>query len=329
MVNQWILDQAVLFKKTYFPTQAITTTSDTSSSKTDKKAETSSTGLDVLEKLKKSVFNLDSNSFKSLKKINSILHATDISSFEMIHSGLIEKLLTFLSLQDSSAVSTFAQPLNSTTKIKGSYILDFNRLLNNEHKVLKIKQFLNVFLNLPLMNYESEQKKTDSTPTSTTHFSLLLSKLHNCINQQEQYAVRVHDVPSSIGYGKTAIKFFNTHQLKCLLQRHPSLDSPKTVTSATSSSNLRQWKGGNVKVDPLAVVGTIEKYLIMRGIHKPPTLALPANKSINLTSSKPFSLPSSSYHNFLLQKSKHTTSHTAPTSSTSSKVKSPSGLFIF
>jgi hypothetical protein len=100
-------------------------------------------------------------------------------------------------------------------------------------------------------------------------FLILINKLHNCVNQLEQFAVRVHDVPNSVGCGKNAIKFFNTHQLKCLLQRHPSVPS----SSSSSSSGLRQWKGGHVKVDPLALVGTIEKYLLMRGIHKPPTSA--------------------------------------------------------
>lgn len=98
----------------------------------------------------------------------------------------------------------------------------------------------------------------------------------------EQFAVKVHDIPSSIGYGKTAIKFFTTHQIKCSLQRHPSISSTGNI-----SSPLRQWKGGYVKVDPLAVVGTIEKYLLMRGIHKPQN----TNTNSNMLSS---SLPQSS-----------------------------------
>ncbi len=98
---------------------------------------------------------------------------------------------------------------------------------------------------------------------------MLLIKLHNCLNQQEQFAVRVHDVPTSASAAtnsgsKNAIKFFNTHQLKCLLRRH---NSCSTNTGATTSNTtvINQWKGGPVKVDPLASVSTIEKYLICRG----------------------------------------------------------------
>ena len=40
---------------------------------------------------------------------------------------------------------------------------------------------------------------------------------------------------------------------QCQLQRHPSCTS------------LKQWKGGPVKIDPLALVQAIERYLVMRG----------------------------------------------------------------
>ena len=241
-------------------------------------------GLDVLDKLKSSVAELNMDASPSdverpLKKINAILHETDISSFEMIHSGLIEKLLTFLSAFDQekkctprkSGPSFSGTPL-SAAKVNTAYLADLNRVMSNEFKVLKVKQFLNVFINLPLTYYVGENVPDDKSKADVAHFSILVSKLQNCVNQLEQYAVRVHDVPNSIGYGKTAIKFFNTHQIKCLLQRHPSAEAPTSAKSSssitTTSSGLRQWKGGNVKVDPLAVVGTIEKYLLMRGIHK-------------------------------------------------------------
>lgn len=37
------------------------------------------------------------------------------------------------------------------------------------------------------------------------------------------------------------------------MQRHPAC------------TNLRQWKGGTVKIDPLALVQAIERYLVVRG----------------------------------------------------------------
>lgn len=63
--------------------------------------------------------------------------------------------------------------------------------------------------------------------------------------------MKVHDFFGSSN--TSALKFFNTHQLKCNLQRHPDC------------TNLRQWKGGTVKIDPLALVQAIERYLVVRG----------------------------------------------------------------
>lgn len=59
----------------------------------------------------------------------------------------------------------------------------------------------------------------------------------------------------SLNRGSQALKFFNTHQLKCQLQRHPDC------------ANVKQWKGGPVKIDPLALVQAIERYLVVRGIY--------------------------------------------------------------
>lgn len=38
-----------------------------------------------------------------------------------------------------------------------------------------------------------------------------------------------------------------------MLQRHPDCN------------NLKQWKSGTVKIDPLALVQAIERYLVVRG----------------------------------------------------------------
>lgn len=86
-------------------------------------------------------------------------------------------------------------------------------------------------------------------------FSAFVAKLNGCVTQLEQFPVKVHDFPAGTGgrSNQSALKFFNTHQLKCNLQRHPDC------------TNLRQWRGGTVKIDPLAMVQAIERYLVARG----------------------------------------------------------------
>lgn len=55
--------------------------------------------------------------------------------------------------------------------------------------------------------------------------SALVAKLSGCISQLEQFPVKVHDLPAGTGTGRgggtSALKFFNTHQLKvCLYCLH-------------------------------------------------------------------------------------------------------------
>jgi len=49
--------------------------------------------------------------------------------------------------------------------------------------------------------------------------------------------------------------------VQCELRRHPSC------------SSVRQWKGGLVRIDPLALVQTVERFLLMRGYGR----SLPVN----------------------------------------------------
>jgi hypothetical protein len=48
--------------------------------------------------------------------------------------------------------------------------------------------------------------------------SALVAKLSGCVSQLEQFPVKVHDLPAGTGTGRaggtSALKFFNTHQLK-------------------------------------------------------------------------------------------------------------------
>ena len=52
---------------------------------------------------------------------------------------------------------------------------------------------------------------------------------------------------SGVKSAGSTLRFFKTHHLKCSLQRHPDCTS------------LKSWKGGLVKIDPLALVQAIGK----------------------------------------------------------------------
>ncbi|KAK7602929.1 hypothetical protein V9T40_006903 [Parthenolecanium corni] len=152
--------------------------------------------------------------------LKDIVLSSDISSFEVNHSGMVDALLMYLTRTDDQFAS-----------------VDRNQRLRN---------FIHVFAKCPV-NYDVPTDERD-----VIAFSALVNKLNCCISQLEQFPVKVHDLPAGAG-STTALKFFNTHQLKCHLQRHPEC------------SNLKQWKGGTVKIDPLAMVQAIERYLVVRG----------------------------------------------------------------
>ncbi|XP_075236613.1 E3 ubiquitin-protein ligase ctrip isoform X2 [Lycorma delicatula] len=154
----------------------------------------------------------------ALCELRDIVMQSDISPFEVNHSGLIRSLLHFLTRTSAA----------------------------NDCRDQRLRIFLHVFSNCPL-DGDSETCDIDSSSLSA-----LVSKLSGCVSQLEQFPVKVHDLPAGTG-STTALKFFNTHQLKCHLQRHPDCTS------------LKQWKGGTVKIDPLALVQAIERYLVVRG----------------------------------------------------------------
>uniref|UniRef100_T1IVF8 E3 ubiquitin-protein ligase n=1 Tax=Strigamia maritima TaxID=126957 RepID=T1IVF8_STRMM len=211
-VKTWIRDQASKFAEQYFSVE---------------NNGASHPALNVLNKLTTAIDQLENEvdcGLVALQEIRSVVIASDISPFEVIHSGLVSKLLKYL-----------------TTASSGDKEMRNNRL----------RMFLHVFLACPLEKCSGDKLVC---PESAS-LSALVSKLNGCVNQLEQFPVKVHDLHggNSSRSGTSALKFFNTHQLKCNLQRHPDC------------SNLRQWKGGPVKIDPLALVQAIERYLVIRG----------------------------------------------------------------
>ncbi|XP_026681734.1 E3 ubiquitin-protein ligase TRIP12-like [Diaphorina citri] len=213
---------------------------------------------DIIQDFK--LFHND-ESLTALTDLRDIVMTSDISPFEVNHSGLVRSLLGYLTRVTSSSSAT-----------DGS-----------EERQCRLRKFLHVFAKCPLeSNVIVEHKDCSAEPLAA-----LIAKLNGCVSQLEQLPVKVHDLPAGTG-STTALKFFNTHQLKCHLQRHPSCTSLKQWKGGTvkidplarmcnthqlkchlqrhpSCTSLKQWKGGTVKIDPLALVQAIERYLVVRG----------------------------------------------------------------
>ncbi|XP_049317416.1 E3 ubiquitin-protein ligase TRIP12 isoform X2 [Bactrocera dorsalis] len=222
--RQWVREQAITFVKRYAEQENAKAEGVAGGSGSS--ANAISGGTNVLQRLSAIIFKLN-GSFQdcldALLELKTILLESDISPFEVNHSGLIKAMLNFMTSEDGIVARD-------------------NRL----------RSFMHVFAGLPL----EPLKKVGHLPNiDAVAFNAFVAKLNGCVTQLEQFPVKVHDFPSGPGgrSNTSALKFFNTHQLKCNLQRHPEC------------TNLRQWKGGTVKIDPLAMVQAIERYLVVRG----------------------------------------------------------------
>ncbi|KAG7173482.1 E3 ubiquitin-protein ligase TRIP12-like [Homarus americanus] len=172
---------------------------------------------------------------EALREISRIVSESDISPFEVIHSGLVRSLLTYLTATENStltlsfthdgAILTSMGGLGSSSE-NGSLTAPVNISTPRE---TRLRNFLHVFLGCTL-------NPLSLGTVDTSHialFSALVTKLNGCVNQLEQFPVKVHDLPgtalSGLGRGgsTSAIKFFNTHQLKAAVSVNQSSSSHK------------------------------------------------------------------------------------------------------
>ncbi|EDW85023.2 uncharacterized protein Dwil_GK14424 [Drosophila willistoni] len=241
--RQWVREQAVDFVKRYTEqetrrSKGSLNASDSSSSCNAASSSAASDGngshhfssagsTNVLERLSSILLKLNGSyhdCLDALLELKTILLESDISPFEVNHSGLIKAMLNYMT-SETGLVERDA----------------------------RLRSFMHVFAGLPL---EPLLQNVGQLPSiEPIAFAAFVAKLNGCVTQLEQFPVKVHDFPAGPGgrSNQSALRFFNTHQLKCNLQRHPQC------------SNLRQWKGGTVKIDPLAMVQAIERYLVVRG----------------------------------------------------------------
>ncbi|XP_021170448.2 E3 ubiquitin-protein ligase TRIP12 isoform X8 [Fundulus heteroclitus] len=213
-IKAWIKEQASKFVERYFNSENV---------------DGSNPALNVLQRLCTATEQLNlqvDGGLECLLEISNIVSESDVSSFEIQHSGLVKQLLLYLT--------------SNTDR----------DLLSRD---VRLRRFLNVFAGCPVPGVDPVGRLD---PANNSAYLGLVHKMNSCLSQMEQFPVKVHDFPSGNGNGSRgsqALKFFNTHQLKCQLQRHPDC------------TNVKQWKGGPVKIDPLALVQAIERYLVVRG----------------------------------------------------------------
>ncbi|XP_055334897.1 E3 ubiquitin-protein ligase TRIP12-like [Paramacrobiotus metropolitanus] len=197
----------------------------------------------------------------ALKEIKQVILDGNASPFEVIHSNVIGTLLRYLTqaewLDDNFDANLVVKRAKRKAKFEST----------GTPRRRRLARFLHVFFDGPseedaessFVNVFDVADCIDSVPA----FSALVSKLSACVNQLEQFPVRVMDltVPGVLGLGAAGgrhpiMRMFAHSQLKCTLSRHPDV------------TTIREWKGGMVRVEPLAPIHTIERYLVARGCGK-------------------------------------------------------------
>lgn len=145
--------------------------------------------------------------------LKEIVLSSDISSFEVNHSGMVDALLMYLTrLDDQFAEVDRNQRLRNFIRVFANCPVRWREIIELNYRWLNGEE-LNVPFLLLQVNFEVPVNDRD-----VTAFSALVNKLNCCISQLEQFPVKVHDLPAGAG-STTALKFFNTHQLKV---RHSS-----------------------------------------------------------------------------------------------------------
>ncbi|XP_072935782.1 E3 ubiquitin-protein ligase TRIP12 isoform X2 [Epargyreus clarus] len=179
---------------------------------------------------------------------DTLLHH-DVSPFEVNHSGVLGALLQFLTGADEAESAEGAEREPDSESASAESVAACEE---------RLRLFLHVFADMPLVADDKDWlEKAQSVgawcAAGGGALAALVGKVNACVSHLEQFPVRVHDLPARPATATSALKFFNTHQLMCDLKRHPSC------------TNLKQWKGGVVRIDPLALVQAIERYLAQRG----------------------------------------------------------------
>uniref|UniRef100_A0A1I7SMU8 E3 ubiquitin-protein ligase n=1 Tax=Bursaphelenchus xylophilus TaxID=6326 RepID=A0A1I7SMU8_BURXY len=204
--------------------------------------------VDLLREISERLNSTKNCGIEPLRDLANIIVKRDMSAFHINHSGIIPALTAYLC---------------ETTK-------------REPDRLSRLRRFASVFMLLSPDNLRPVGDD-DHFPA----FNRLVSKVVLAIERVEQFNVRVTNLSGNVSHlsnssytssnssnvlsgigssaylrGAQALRFFQSHQIRCNLRRHPSC------------KHLREWRRGrgSIKVDPFTSISAIERYLVDRGI---------------------------------------------------------------
>uniref|UniRef100_A0A8C9EZ69 E3 ubiquitin-protein ligase n=1 Tax=Pavo cristatus TaxID=9049 RepID=A0A8C9EZ69_PAVCR len=218
-IKGWIKEQAHKFVDRYFSSENM---------------DGSNPALNVLQRLCTATEQLNlqvDGGTECLVEIRSIVSESDVSSFEIQHSGFVKQLLLYLtSKSEKDAVS----------------------------RDIRLKRFLHVFFSSPL---PGEEPLGRLEPLENAPLLALVHKMNNCLSQMEQFPVKVHDFPSGNGTGSRykPVREDEDGNKDCVGGKRGRAQTAPTKTSPRNSKKHDElWHDG---VCP-SVLNPLEVYLI-------------------------------------------------------------------
>ncbi|VDN27179.1 unnamed protein product [Gongylonema pulchrum] len=206
-VRQWIRKEAEFLINTYFPMSAAGADGATSSL------------LARMTTIAAALVSDKDVGSAPLTEFKTILLENDVSAFEMNHSGVLTSLCTYL-----TSTSSLHQP----------------------PRKLRLKRFAAVFMSL----HPDNLRPADESECWAA-FETLVTKLLASVAQHEHFQVKVTDMGgiltgSTAGSlrGAQALRFFQTHQIRCNLRRHPSC------------RDLKEWRHGHGSIKEGSLSGS-------------------------------------------------------------------------
>ena len=154
----------------------------------------------------------------ALRSLRTVVVDSDVSSFEINHSGLIGELLSFLVDVDGYTVSRDARLRSFIHVFADSPVRSLKAFHRKGVLIEDVTATLVFVLQLDRLSGEELNSYMGSHGIGGSALSALVSKLNSCFSQLEQFQVKVHELPTTSGSSRvapsSALRFFNTHQLK-------------------------------------------------------------------------------------------------------------------
>lgn len=148
-----------------------------------------------------------------LVEISSIVSESDVSSFEIQHSGLVKQLLLYLtSNTDRDLLSRDVRLKRFLHVFAGCPVRSYASTAHTDGaavaavNVSEVLLFFSYFFLPFVLQVPGMEPLGRLDPSENGPYLALVHKMNSCLSQMEQFPVKVHDFPSGNGNGSRSAR---------------------------------------------------------------------------------------------------------------------------